>query len=215
MNKKQILRKVQLYVLVDKKLLGERKPEEVVHQLVKAGAQMIQFRDKYSEDGEFLKQVLKIKKILKDKKIPFIINDRVDIALGIDADGVHVGQTDLPVSVARKILGKNKIIGTSAENIMQAKLAQKTGADYVGLGPIFYTTTKEKIPQPVGLDLIKQAKKELKIRFFAIGGINLDNLPLVINAGASRIAVASAIICSPNISKTTQEFLKKLKYSED
>lgn len=213
MNKKEILKKAQLYVLLDKKLLGERKIEAVVKELIKAGADMIQYRDKYSEDGEFLKQVLKIKKILKDKKIPFIINDRVDIALHIKADGVHVGRTDLPVSIARKLLGKNKIIGTSAENIKQAELAQKQGADYVGLGPIFYTTTKEKIPYPVGLDLIEQARRELKIPFFPIGGINLDNLGSVINAGAKRVAVASAIICSPNIFNTTKEFLRKLKFS--
>ena len=213
MNKKEILKKAQLYVLIDKKLLGERKVEDVIKQLIKSGVQMIQYRDKYAEDGEFLKEATKIKKILKNQKVLLIINDRVDIALFIDADGVHVGQNDLPVPVARKLLGKNKIIGTSAENINQAKIAQKEGADYVGLGPIFYTDTKDKIPQPVGLDLIRQAKKELKIPFFPIGGINLDNLGSVINAGAKRVAVASAIICSPNISDTTREFINRLKIS--
>ncbi|EQB63942.1 MAG: Thiamine-phosphate synthase [candidate division Zixibacteria bacterium RBG-1] len=213
MNKKEILKKAQLYVLVDKKLIGERKVEDVTSQLVKSGVQMIQYRDKYAEDGEFLKEATKIKKILKNQKVLLIINDRVDIALFIDADGVHVGQNDLPVPVARKLLGKNKIIGTSAENIKKARTAQKQGADYVGLGPIFYTTTKERIPQPVGLGLIRQAKKELKIPFFPIGGINLDNLGSVINAGAKRVAVASAIICSPNISDTTREFINRLKIS--
>ena len=213
MNKKEILKKAQLYVLVDKKLIGERKVEDVTSQLVKSGVQMIQYRDKYADDGEFLNEALKIQKILKNKSVAFIINDRVDIALLIDADGVHVGQSDLPVPVARKFLGKNKIIGTSAENIKKARTAQKQGADYVGLGPIFYTTTKERIPQPVGLGLIRQAKKELKIPFFPIGGINLDNLGSVINAGAKRVAVASAIICSPNISDTTTEFLNRLKTS--
>lgn len=213
MNKKQILKKAQLYVLVDKKLLGERKVEDVVKQLIRTGVQMIQYRDKYSDDSEFLKEATKIKKILRKPNVLYIINDRVDIALLIDADGVHVGQSDLPVAVARKLLGKNKIIGTSAENIKQAKMAQKEGADYVGLGPIFYTTTKENIPQPVGLDLIKQAKKKLKIPFFPIGGINLDNLDSIISAGAKRVAVASAIICSPNISDTTREFINRLKAS--
>jgi len=213
MNKKQILKKAQLYVLVDKKLLGERKVKDVVKQLIRAGVQMIQYRDKYSDEGEFLKEAEKIKKILKNQKVLFIINDRVDIAWHIDADGIHVGQSDLPVAVARKFLGKNKIIGTSAENIKQARTAQKQGADYVGLGPIFYTTTKERIPQPVGLDLIKQAKKELRIPFFCIGGINLDNLSSVINAGAKGIAVASAIVCSPDIAKTSKQFLKRLKTS--
>ena len=213
MNKKQILKKAQLYVLVDKKLLGERKVKDVVKQLIRAGVQMIQYRDKYSDDSEFLKEATKIKKILRKPNVLYIINDRVDIALLIDADGVHVGQSDLPVAVARKFLGKNKIIGTSAENIKQARTAQKQGADYVGLGPIFYTTTKEKIPPPVGLDLIRQAKKELKIPFFPIGGINLDNLGSVINAGAKGVAVASAIVCSPDIAKTSKQFLKRLKTS--
>jgi len=213
MNKKQILKKAQLYVLVDKKLLGERKVKDVVKQLIRAGVQMIQYRDKYSDEGEFLKEAEKIKKILKNQKVLFIINDRVDIAWHIDADGIHVGQSDLPVAVARTLLGKNKIIGASAENIRQAKMAQKEGADYVGLGPIFYTTTKEKILQPVGLDLIKQAKKELKIPFFPIGGINLDNLGSVINAGAKRVAVASAIVCSLDIAETSKQFLERLKTS--
>lgn len=213
MNKKEILKRTRLYVLVDKKLLGERKVEDVVKQLIKTGVKMIQYRDKYADDGEFLNEALKIQKISKKKNILFIINDRVDIALHINADGVHVGQNDLPVPVARKLLGKNKIIGTSTENIKQAIVAQKEGADYVGLGPIFYTTTKEKIPQPVGLDLIRQAKKELKIPFFPIGGINLENLGSVMNAGAKSVAVASAIICSSNISDTTTEFLNRLKTS--
>jgi len=213
MNRKEILKRARLYVLVDKKLLGERKVEDVIKRLVKSGVRMIQYRDKYADDGEFLNEATKIKKILRKPNVLYIINDRVDIALLIDADGVHVGQSDLPVPVARKLLGKNKIIGTSAENIKQARMAQKQGADYVGLGPIFYTTTKEKIPQPVGLDLIKQAKKELRIPFFSIGGINLDNLSSVINAGAKGIAVASAIVCSPDIAKTTKQFLKRLKDS--
>ncbi len=213
MNRKEILKRARLYVLVDKKLLGERKVEDVTRQLLKSGVQMIQYRDKYSDDGVFLNGALKIQKILKRENTLFIINDRVDIALYIDADGVHVGQHDLPVQVARKLLGKDKIIGTSAENIKQANLAQKQGADYVGLGPIFYTTTKEKIPQPVGLNLIRQAQKELKIHFFPIGGINLDNLGSVINAGAKRVAVASAIVSSPDIAKTTKQFLKRLKDS--
>src|SRR3970282_909037 len=98
MNKKQILKKAQLYVLVDKKLLGERKVEDVVKQLIRAGVQMIQYRDKYSDDSEFLKEATKIKKILRKPNVLYIINDRVDIALLIDADGVHVGQSDLPVA---------------------------------------------------------------------------------------------------------------------
>jgi len=210
MNKKESLSKVLLYIIADKKVCGKRTIEEVVSLAIDGGAQMIQYRDKESSDDDFLKIASKLKDICREKNIPFIVNDRVEIALQIEADGVHLGQEDLPIKEARKILGFEKIIGISAETIQQAIEAEEGGADYVGVGPIFDTLSKE-IEKPIGLDIIRQAKDSLKIPFFPIGGINLKNLDQVIQAGAKRIVVISAIVLSDNIKSSTAQLLEKLK----
>jgi thiamine-phosphate pyrophosphorylase len=209
MNKKQALAKVNLYLIADEKICRDRFIEDVVIQAIEGGAQMIQYRDKESRDREFLETASILQNICENRKILFIINDRVDIAAYLKVDGVHLGQDDLPLKIARKILGQSKIIGVSAENIEQAKVAEKHGADYVGIGPIFDTSTK-KIEKPIGLEIIKQAKKYLKIPFFPIGGINLENVGQVIQAGCTRIAVGSAVICTNDVMTATKCLLEKL-----
>jgi thiamine-phosphate diphosphorylase len=211
MNKKQRLSKVNLYIIADQKICGDRFIEEVVIQAIEGGAQMIQYRDKESRDREFLETASVLQNICENRKTLFIINDRVDIAAYLKPDGVHLGQDDLPPRIAKKILGQSKIIGVSAENIEQAKLAQKHGADYVGIGPIFNTSTKN-IEKPIGLEIIKQAKKSLKIPFFPIGGINLENLAQVIDSGSQRIAVGSAVICANDVETATRNLLEKIQY---
>lgn len=209
MNKKQWLAKVNLYVIADKKICKDRRIEDVVIQAIEGGAQMIQYRDKESSDRKFLEVASVLQNICVNRKIPFIINDRVAIAAYLKPDGVHLGQDDLPPGIARKILGSSKIIGISAENIEQAKEAEKHGADYVGIGPIFDTLTK-KIEKPMGLEIIKQAQKYLKIPFFPIGGINLENIDQISHAGSRRIAVGSAVICAKDVMTATKFFLEKL-----
>jgi thiamine-phosphate pyrophosphorylase len=211
MNKKQKLARVNLYLIADKKICGDKRIEDVVIQTIEGGAQMIQYRDKDSSDREFLETASILQTICENRKIPFTINDRVDIAAYLKADGIHLGQDDLAPRIARKILGQSKIIGVSAKNIEQAKEAEKHGADYVGIGPIFDTLTK-KIEKPVGLEIIKQAKKYLKIPFFPIGGINLENLAQVIEAGSERIAVGSAVICTDDIRSATRNILEKIHH---
>jgi len=211
MNKKQRLSKVNLYVIADKKICGDRFIEDVVIQAIEGGAQMIQYRDKESSDREFLEVALVLQNICENRKIPFIINDRVDIAAYLKPDGVHLGQDDLAPRIARKILGQSKIIGISAENIEQAKEAEKHGADYVGIGPIFDTLTK-KIEKPVGLEIIKQAKKYLKTPFFPIGGINLENIDQIFHAGSKRAAVGSAVICANDVKTATRNLLEKIQH---
>jgi thiamine-phosphate diphosphorylase len=209
MSKKERLAKVNLYIIADKKICKDRRIEDVVIQAIEGGAEMIQYRDKESGDREFLEIALVLQNICENRKTLFIINDRVDIAAYLKTDGVHLGQNDLPLKVARKILGQSKIIGISAENIEQAKEAQKHGADYVGIGPIFDTSTKN-IEKPIGLEIIKQAKKHLKIPFFPIGGINLENVGQVIQAGCTRIAAGSAVICTIDMMTATKSLLEKL-----
>jgi thiamine-phosphate diphosphorylase len=211
MNKKQKLARVNLYLIADKKICTDKNIEDVVIQAIEGGAQMIQYRDKDSSDREFLETASILQNICENRKILFIINDRVDIAAFLKVDGVHLGQDDLPLRIARKILGQSKIIGISAENIEQAKEAEKHGADYVGIGPIFDTLTK-KIEKPIGLEIIKQAQKYLKIPFFPIGGINLENLAQVIEAGSERIAVGSAVICINDVKTATKDLSEKIQH---
>jgi thiamine-phosphate pyrophosphorylase len=210
MNKKQRLAKVYLYIIADKKICGDRNIEDVVIQAIEGGAQMIQYRDKESSDREFLEIASVLQNISENRKIPFIINDRVDIAAYLKVDGVHLGQDDLPLKIARKILGASRIIGISTENIDQAKEAEKHGADYVGIGPIFYTSTKN-IERPIGLEIIREAKKHLKIPYFPIGGINLENLDQLVEAGSKRVAVGSAVICADDMKTAAKNFLEKIQ----
>ncbi len=210
MNKTQSLSKVNLYVIADKRICGDRSIEDVVIQAIEGGAQMIQYRDKDSTDGEFLELASVLQDICENRRVPFIINDRVDIAAYLKSDGVHLGQDDLPLQVARKTLDPDKIIGISTSNIDQAKEAEKQGADYIGIGPIFHTSTK-KIDGPIGLEIIKQAKKYLKIPFFPIGGINLENLDQLIRAGSKRMAVGSTVISANDVKAATRELVERIQ----
>lgn len=210
MHKKAILPGAQLYVLLDKGLLGKRDIEKMTLALVKGGAQMVQYRDKISEDREYLENALVIQKLLKKAEIPFIINDRLDIAWYINADGVHLGQDDLPVEAAQKLLREDKIIGRSAETLEQAVRGEKAGADYIGVGPMFYTTTK-KIKTVRGVRLLEKTLDVVKIPCFAIGGINLENLDLILGVGCNKIVVGSAILNSKDIVKSCREFLNRLR----
>jgi thiamine-phosphate pyrophosphorylase len=211
-NRQELLSKIQLYVIADKKVCDNRDIEEVVWQAIDGGAQMIQYRDKESDDDNFFYVASKLNTICRSRNIPLIINDRVEIALKLNADGVHLGQEDMPIKRAKELLGLEKIIGKSAETIQQAKEAEEGGVDYVGVGPIFHTLSKE-INKPIGLDIIRQAKEDLKIPYFLIGGINLDNLDSVIQAGGKRIAVISALVLSDDIKLYAMKLLEKLKTS--
>ena len=137
----------------------------------------------------------------------FIINDRVDIALATDADGVHLGDDDMPYHVARKLLGKNKIVGLTIHDLNEAKNAEVMGADYIGVSPIFKTTTKIDAGTPKGLNLIKEIKNNISIPFVAMGGINEYNIKSVLNAGAKSVAIISAIISKENVKEECKKFI--------
>jgi thiamine-phosphate pyrophosphorylase len=210
MDKKKLLQKANLYVLLDKGLIGNRDIEKLTVQLVRGGAEIIQYRDKISEDKEYLENARIVQRITRKAKIPLIINDRLDVAWYLNTEGVHLGQGDLPIKLAKKLLGKEKIIGGSAETVEQAVLAEKEGADYIGVGPMFYTTTK-KIKEAKGVKLLKGTLKRVRIPCFAIGGVNLDNLSLILEAGCDKIVVGSAILDSKDIAGTCRKFLDRLE----
>jgi thiamine-phosphate pyrophosphorylase len=156
----------------------------------RGGANIIQFRDKESAKESIINDISLLSKLLKNKTI-FIINDCIDIAKIFDCDGIHLGQDDSSIEVARRILGEDKIIGISCHNLRQALRAQNKGADYISVGPIFSTSTKPEY-KSIGLGLIKKVSKKIRIPFFAIGGINEKNIKKVLSSGAKRVAVCKA-----------------------
>jgi thiamine-phosphate pyrophosphorylase len=193
------------YFITDRNLSRSGNVSDVKNA-VKSGVKIVQYRDKDATTGQMLEEAVKLRKICKD--IVFLINDRVDIALAAGADGVHLGQSDMPYAAARKLLGKNKIIGITVNNLRQALSAQKSGADYIGISPVFKTGTKPDAKNPVGVKLIKSIRKRVKIPIVAIGGIKLSNAKEVICAGSDCICAISAVITGKNVKKEINKFQK-------
>lgn len=196
-SRKRLLKRSRLYLILDKKTIGRQSPAAVAGKIKDTGINIIQLRDKSGDRAEILKEASLVRKALLKTKILFIINDYLDISKIVDSDGVHLGQRDTSIEIARRILGKGKIIGISCHNLKQALDAQKRGADYIGIGPIFKTPTKPQY-KAVGLRLIKEVKNKIRIPFFAIGDINKDNLRKVLLSGVRRIATCREILKSRN-----------------
>jgi thiamine-phosphate pyrophosphorylase len=206
-----LLGKFGPYVITARIKELERDHLDVAQEAILGGAAVIQLRDKDMSSKEMYKVGVKLKALTKKAGVTFIINDRLDIALAVKADGVHLGQNDLPVSVVRRIVGKNMIIGTSASNLREACLGEKAGADYIGLGPIFSTPSKDDASEPIGLEVIKEVKKAVSIPVIAIGGISQENAKEVLAAGADNIAVISAVAWAKNMRAATNSLLEILK----
>lgn len=196
----------KLYVIIDGKFSKGRSLVYLARQAIAGGADAIQLRHKEASARELVEIGRRLRVLTKKEKILFIVNDRVDIAYGVDADGVHLGQDDLPLEVARSILGKKKFIGISTHSLPQALKAQERGADYIGVGPIFSTPTKPDY-KAVGTALIEKIKDKIKIPFVAIGGIDETTIDKVIASGAQRVAVVRAV-CAANDIKMAAKRLK-------
>jgi thiamine-phosphate pyrophosphorylase len=180
--------------------------EEMTLKVLKAGVRWLQYRDKRRSRRKIYEESIRLRKITKEFNAVFIVNDYADIALAVDADGVHLGQDDLPMREARKIMGKDKIIGISAHNLKQAIEAEKEGADYIGFGPVFHTVTKDA-GIPKGTDMLQVIKSQVQIPVVAIGGINIGNIRSVLDTGVDAVAVASAIL-SGNIENNVKIFME-------
>lgn len=199
---------VRLYVIISSRLC--QKPVlETLRDVISGGANAVQLREKDMSDDEYHSLAVEFKKITARSNTLFIVNDRAGIAREVDADGLHIGQSDITVSAARNIIGCNKILGVSTHNIKQARVAQQEGADYIGAGPLFPTATKAYEP-PVGLAYLNQIQRDITIPFVAIGGVTLENLDETLAAGGRRVAVCSAIISGSNAMQTTQLFRARL-----
>lgn len=199
-----------LYAITDRSWLGENSFEEQVEETIKAGATFLQLREKDLDTGQFLKQAKKIKKITDKYKIPFVINDNVEVAIKSDADGVHIGQGDMNAVNVRKLIGNNKIIGVSANTVEAAKLAEENGADYIGVGAVFKTNTKEEADL-VSMDIIKEICKSISIPVVAIGGINEKNISSLKGTGIDGICCISAIFAKKDIYGATKELSRLAK----
>lgn len=177
-----------------------------IEEAIKGGVTVVQIREKTADTLDFYNLALKVKEITTKYDVPLIINDRVDIALAIDADGVHVGQSDMPCEVTRRLIGPNKILGVSAATIEEAKKAENDGADYIGTGAVFPTTTKDDADSVTKAEL-SQIVKSINIPVVAIGGINLDNAAQLVDTGIAGLSVVSAIMSSDNPKKSSQQLL--------
>ena len=196
---------LSLYLVTDKSDDVE-KFLKTIEEGIKGGVTVVQIREKTADTLDFYNLALKVKEITTKYNVPLIINDRVDVALAIDADGVHVGQSDMPCDVTRRLIGNNKILGVSAATIDEAKKAEKDGADYIGTGAVFPTATKDDAPKITKKDL-KDVVDSINIPVVAIGGITLDNAHELKDTGIAGLSVVSAIMSADDPKKASEELL--------
>ncbi len=202
----------RLYVITDETVSRGRSHLQVAEEAILGGADVLQLRDKEVSSGRLYRVALQLRILTRDAKIPFIVNDRLDIALAVDADGVHVGQADLPASVVRAIMGSGKILGVSVGTVEEAILAEKDGADYLGVGPVFEARgTKPDAGEPLGVDRIARIRRHCRLPIVAIGGIDAENARKVREAGADAAAVISAIVAADDIVQAARRLKGILK----
>ena len=197
-----------LYLVTDRDLLKGRELTKVIEEAIIGGVSLVQLREKDASSLEFYEVAKEVKKVTDKYNVPLIINDRIDIALAIDALGVHLGQSDIPCSIARKILPQGKIIGVSAHNLEEAEKALKDGADYLGCGAVFNTSTKKDVTT-LSYEGLKEITDNIDIPVVAIGGINENNIITLKGSGINGVAVVSSIIGKENV-KGAAEKLKEL-----
>ena len=196
---------LKLYLVTDRDLSLGRSLEDVVSKAVKGGVTIVQLREKDASTGEFVALARRLMSILKPLGIPLIINDRVDVALAVDADGVHIGQSDMAYADARRLLGPDKIIGLSVESLEDLEAANALDVDYVGISPVYGTPTKTDTAEPFGLEGLRRAVEMSVHPTVAIGGMNAATIGEVMEAGADGVAVVSAICSAEDIRKATSE----------
>lgn len=196
---------LKLYLVTDRPLSLGRPLEEIVEGAVEGGVTIVQLREKEAPTGEFVALAKRLKAVLAPLGIPLIINDRVDVALAADADGVHIGQSDMPYEDARRLLGPDKIIGLSVENFEDLERANALDVDYVGISPVYGTPTKSDTAEPFGLEGLRRAVAMSVHPTVAIGGMNSSTIAEVMQAGTDGVAVVSAICSAPSPRKAAEE----------
>ena len=207
-----------LYVILDKQFIAGRDELDIAGQIIGGGARVIQFRDKSrfyrDKKGELLILAQKLKELCSQADVLFIMNDYLDLAIAVDADGLHVGQEDLPLPVIRRELPIDKIVGCSVKTLPQATKAQAEGADYIAVGSIFPTATKKEATV-VGIDILKELKRTVFTPLVAIGGINQNNIGEVVSAGADTVAVISAVLSEKDVKKAVQKLVANMNLAKE
>jgi thiamine-phosphate pyrophosphorylase len=203
-----------LCLIADTEAARGRKILSIIEQAVRGGVNLVQLRTKNLETREFLDLALEVSKVLEAKKTPLIINDRVDIAQACGASGVHLGQEDLPLPTARKILGNEKRIGITVNTLREAQEAEAGGANYLGVGPVFSTLIKKKLKPVLGLSGLKAIRDKTKIPILAIGGITANNARQVMECGVDGIAVISAIMAEEDIRRAAKELVEAMGFDK-
>nr|WP_312289453.1 thiamine phosphate synthase [Clostridium chromiireducens] len=193
-----------MYLVTDRDLMSTETLEEAIEQAILGGCTLVQLREKDCSSLDFYITAVRVKEITDKYNVPLIINDRLDIALAVDAAGVHVGQSDMPATIVRKIIGEDKIIGVSTGSLEQALKAQEDGADYIGVGAMYATGTK-KDANPTSMEELKKIRENISIPIVVIGGINKDRVRDFENMGIDGLAIVSAIIAQKDITEATKE----------
>jgi len=201
----------RLHVLTDTIVQNKFSHPDLARMAIDGGADTIQFRQKKGSSLDMFRNAETIIKLCRDASVTMIVDDRIDIALAVDADGVHLGQSDIPLPVARKLLGDQKLMGGSATDFDELRKVIDDGADYVGFGPVFGTMSKENPGKPKGISFMKEVVEQSPIPVVAIGGIKLNHVKELFATGIHGIAVISAICCDPDPAKATQRFLTAIK----
>jgi thiamine-phosphate pyrophosphorylase len=200
----------RLHIITDADLQNRFSHIELAQLAIAGGADTIQFRQKAGSTRELIETASRMKKLCLEAGVVFIVNDRLDVAMASEADGVHLGQDDFPIPLARTILGRDKIIGGSAVSLKESQKCLEEGADYVGFGPVYPTSSKDDAGPVSGIPLLKQVAETVSIPIIAIGGIGLDNIKEAIQAGAKGIAVISAVCCQLDPEKAARELFEAL-----
>ena len=198
----------RLYLIADTASASKTAFASIVTNAIAGGVTCVQLRAKHLATKETIVIGQRLRQITRQYNIPFIVNDRPDVALAIDADGVHLGQNDMPIQFAQKILGKRKIIGVSAKTVAEAKKAQDSGATYLGIGPLFATTSKHDAGAPIGIAALAKIKHAVEIPIVGIGGITLTNAPDIVKARPDGIAVLSSLMQAKDPKKAAEEFIQ-------
>jgi len=200
---------LKLYLITDRKLFhAQCEFYLALETALMAGVKFIQLREKHLPERMILDMAYWVLELAREYGAKLLVNDRVDIALAAGADGVHLGQKSLPAHAVRKITGDDFLIGVSTHSLHEALEAEKDGADFITLGPIYHTPSKARYGEPIGVDVIRQVKSRVSVPVLAIGGIKTDTVHEVLNAGADGVAVISGILTAENIRGTTEEFLR-------
>ncbi|MEN3185172.1 MAG: thiamine phosphate synthase [Atribacterota bacterium] len=200
---------LSLYVITDRTIEAPRSNVEVAREAARGGASVIQLREKRASTKVFLEEALELRKLTRDEGVLLIINDRLDVALAVEADGVHLGEEDMPISYARR-LAPSLLIGVSCDTEKKARELEALGADYLGVGTVFPTSTKKDAGEPIGLLRLRQIKEAVKIPVVAIGGITLDNVEEVLATGVDGVAVVSAVVGASSPFEAARAFRQKI-----